>query len=189
MTAKLNIDLKQGLLHVEGTEDFVRAIYDDFKSRLTAAAAVPAEAATPQVNNNNNGGGSGRVEPPRRTQVRTKSSRGDFVPQFNRELDTSKLAAYYGQFELKNHSEKILVFCMFLQEVLNVEKITGNDIFTCYTAMKAVTKTPRAFPQALRDTEGKSFHYIEVKAWDDIVVPISGSNYFHHDLKRKEVAE
>ncbi|WP_179077305.1 hypothetical protein, partial [Bradyrhizobium elkanii] len=75
------------------------------------------------------------------------------------------------------------------KEVLNVEKITGNDIFTCYTAMKAVTKTPRAFPQALRDTEGKSFHYIEVKAWDDIVVPISGSNYFHHDLKRKEAAE
>ncbi|MCW2194427.1 hypothetical protein AB7M45_007198 [Bradyrhizobium elkanii] len=113
MTAKLNIDLKQGLLHVEGTEEFVRAIYDDFKSRLTAAAA-PAEATVAPANNN---GGGGRAEP-RRTQVRTKSSRGDFVPQFNRELDTSKLAAYYGQFELKNHSEKILVFCMFLQEVL-----------------------------------------------------------------------
>jgi len=186
MTAKLNIDLKQGLLHVEGTEEFVRAIYDDFKSRLTAAAAVPAaEAATPPANNNN---GGGKPEA-RRTQVRTKVSRGDFVPQFNRELDTSKLAAFYNQFELKNHPEKVLVFCMFLQDELKVEKITANDIFTCYTAMKAVTKTPKAFPQALRDAEGKNFHYIDVKAWDDIVVPISGSNYFHHDLKRKEAAE
>jgi hypothetical protein len=187
MTAKLNIDLKQGLLHVEGTEEFVRAIYDDFKSRLTAAAALPPAEAASTVANNNNGGG--KPETPRRTQAKTKSSRGDFVPAFNRELDTSKLAAYYNQFELKNHAEKILVFCMFLQEVLGMEKITGNDIFTCYTAMKAATKTPKAFPQALRDTEGKSFHYIEVKAWDDIVVPISGSNYFHHDLKRKETAE
>ena len=93
--------------------------------------------------------------------------------------------AYYGQFEAKNHPEKILVFSMFLKEVLNMEKITGNDIFTCYTAMKSETKTPKAFAQALRDAEGKNFHYIEVKAWDDIIVPISGSNYFHHDLKKK----
>jgi hypothetical protein len=184
MTAKLNIDLKQGLLHVEGTEDFVRAIYDDFKSRLTAAAAVPLAEATPQGNNN----GGGRADA-RRTQARTKTGRGEFVPTFNRELDTSKLFAYYNQFEMKNHPEKVLVFCMFLQEELKMEKITGNDVFTCYTAMKAATKTPKAFAQALRDAEGKSFHYIEVKAWDDIVVPISGSNYFHHDLKHKEVAE
>jgi len=187
MTAKLNIDLKQGLLHVEGTEEFVRAIYDDFKSRLTAAAAVPPVEAAPAPANNN--GGGGKSEMTRRTSVRTKSSRGDFVPQFNRELDTSKLAAFYNLYEPKNHAEKILIFCMFLQDELKVEKITGNDIFTCYTAMKSATKTPKAFPQALRDAEGKSFHYIEVKAWDDIVVPISGSNHFHHDLKRKEAAE
>jgi hypothetical protein len=175
MTAKLNIDLKQGLLHVEGTEEFVRSIYDDFKSRLTAAAATaPVERSPPA------GKGEGR-----QGKTRTKSGRGEFEPVFNRDLDTSKVATYYGQFEAKNHPEKILVFSMFLKEVLNMEKITGNDIFTCYTAMKSETKTPKAFAQALRDAEGKNFHYIEVKAWDDIIVPISGSNYFHHDLKKK----
>jgi hypothetical protein len=178
MTAKLNIDLKQGLLHVEGTEEFVRSIYDDFKSRLTAAAAVPPPAPTPLPAPNGKGEG-------RRTSARKQSSRGDFDPTFNRDLDTSKLPAFYTQFEMKNHAEKVLVFCMFLKETPNVEKITGNDIFTCYTAMKAETRTPKAFAQALRDAEGKKFHYIEVRAWDDIIVPISGSNYFHHDLKRK----
>jgi hypothetical protein len=180
MTAKLNIDLKQGLLHVEGTEEFVRSIYDDFKSRLTAAAATQTPAPIPAAGNNGGGKGEGRKSSPR-----TKSGRGEFEPVFNRDLDTSKVAAYYGQFEAKNHPEKILVFSMFLKEVLNMEKITGNDIFTCYTAMKSETKTPKAFAQALRDAEGKNFHYIEVKAWDDIIVPISGSNYFHHDLKKK----
>lgn len=35
MTAtKLRIDLKQGLLEVEGTDQFVREIYSDFKDRL-----------------------------------------------------------------------------------------------------------------------------------------------------------
>jgi hypothetical protein len=181
MTAKLNIDLKQGLLHVEGTEEFVRAIYDDFKSRLTAAAAVPPATPTPiLVNNSGKGKGEGR-----RASTRTKTSRGDFDPVFNRDLDTSKLPAFYAQYELKNHAEKILVFCMFLKEVMRAEKIIGNDIYTCYAAMKSETKTPKAFPQALRDAEGKSFHYIDVKAWDDITIPISGSNHFHHDLKRK----
>lgn len=177
MTAKLNIDLKQGLLHVEGTEEFVRSIYDDFKSRLTAAAAVPA--ATPLADN-----GGGKPEA-RRSAPRAKTGRGDFTPTFNRDLDTSKLPAFYGQFETKNHPEKVLVFSMFLKEELLVEKITGNDIFTCYMAMKNETKTPKAFAQALRDAEGKKFNFIQVREWDDIVIPISGSNYFHHTLKRK----
>jgi hypothetical protein len=181
MTAKLNIDLKQGLLHVEGTEEFVRAIYDDFKTQLTAAAT--ASTPPPPQRQEPKSSGKGEIK---RTASKANGKRTDFEPTFNRDLDTAKLAAFYNQYELSNHAEKILVFCMFLKDVLKQETITGSDIFTCYSAIKAETKTPKAFAQALRDAHGKS-HYIEVRSWDDIVVPISGSNFFNHDIKRKGI--
>lgn len=182
MTAKLNIDLKQGLLHVEGTEEFVRAIYDDYKNQLTAAATVapaPIPPAHAHVLGHNNSKAEGR-----KTSSKPAGKRSDFTPVFNRNLDTSKLSAFYNQFDTKNHPEKVLVFAHFLKDELHIEPITGSDIFTCYVALKSETKAPKAFAQALRDAAGK-LHLIEVRSWEDIVIPIAGTNYFHHSLKRK----
>ena len=40
MTTKLKIDLSQGILEVEGSETFVRAIYRDFKMQFLGEEAV-----------------------------------------------------------------------------------------------------------------------------------------------------
>lgn len=43
MTTKLKIDLTQGILEVEGSETFVKAIYRDFKTQFLGDEAVEAE--------------------------------------------------------------------------------------------------------------------------------------------------
>ena len=61
MTKKLKIDQTSGTLEIEGTEEFVKNIYDDFKERLTSprpatftsvkkstATTTPAEKGKPK---------------------------------------------------------------------------------------------------------------------------------------------
>ena len=45
MTTKLKIDLVQGILEVEGSETFVKAIYRDFKVQFLGEDAVEEEMA------------------------------------------------------------------------------------------------------------------------------------------------
>ena len=47
MTKKLKIDQTSGTLEIEGTEEFVKNIYDDFKERLTS----PRPATSTPVKN------------------------------------------------------------------------------------------------------------------------------------------
>lgn len=47
MTTRLKIDLSQGLLEVEGTETFVKAIYNDFKAHFVESNGQAAEAESP----------------------------------------------------------------------------------------------------------------------------------------------
>jgi hypothetical protein len=107
---------------------------------------------------------------------------------FNSTLDLSGLAAYYGQYEPANHSEKILIFATFLRNVIKVQSITANDIFTCYQELKGVTKTPEAFLQAFRDTQNKT-HFIDYISPVDIQITIAGNNYFNLKMKKKSAAD
>jgi len=105
------------------------------------------------------------------------------APKLDRDLDTSKLAAFYGKYEPKNHPEKILVFLSFLTEELGIESPNTDQVYTCY--VKANERVPKAFAQAFRDTSGRSFGYIDYKAATDIRITTSGTNHFKFDLKKK----
>lgn len=47
MTTKLKIDLSQGVLEVEGSETFVKAIYNDFKAHFVEQETSPVEPELP----------------------------------------------------------------------------------------------------------------------------------------------
>jgi hypothetical protein len=49
MTTRLKIDLTQGILEVEGSETFVKAIYNDFKAHFVEPVDGLAEAETPLI--------------------------------------------------------------------------------------------------------------------------------------------
>jgi hypothetical protein len=65
MAAKLKIDLSQGILEVEGSETFVKAIYSDFKAQF---GAEEAEQEQPKPTNN------------RRRRSRAAKSTGEVAP-------------------------------------------------------------------------------------------------------------
>ncbi|WP_371055129.1 hypothetical protein [Rhodosalinus sp. K401] len=190
MQTKLHINLTQGIVDVEGDVDFVKAVYDDFKDRLSGAGTPPstplAEVNSPQSRDV----GPGAGKPKRRTATRKKPAGTDNstvsisadAPKRDKELDTSKLAAFYGQYSPANAPERILIFLKFLTEELQIQSPNTDQVYTCFLDVKE--KPPGAFAQAFRDTSSKK-GFINFESAEDITITTKGNNHFEFDLKKK----
>jgi hypothetical protein len=189
--SKLSIDLSQGLVEVEGEADLVREIYRDFKDYLLSGAPAPAkvqsrtrdQAPAPDTNGEAKPKGK-RRSPPRKKADPDGNSSGISAdaPKLDKNLDTSKLGTFYGEYVPRNNAEKILIFLKFITEELGQEDPHTDQVYTCFK--KTGEKIPKAFAQAFYDTSSKH-GFIDFRSATDIVVTIAGDNHFNHGLKKK----
>lgn len=190
MQSKLHIDLSQGLVEVEGDADLVREIYRDLKDHLLSGAPSPGriqprtrEEALP-ADSNSEGKPKAKRRVSRKKADSDTSSSGISAdaPKLDKNLDTSKLGAFYGQFEPKNNAEKILIFLKFITEELGQDNPNTDQVYTCFK--KTGEKIPKAYAQAFYDTSSKH-GFIDFRSATDIAVTIAGDNHFTHGLKKK----
>src|SRR5688572_30798991 len=81
---KLNLNLRDGTLSVEGDEKFVRAIYDDFQQRISANLSSPAEeqsGRTPRKPRQQRSAKEGRGKPSCGSRIRALVTEGFFATQ------------------------------------------------------------------------------------------------------------
>ena len=113
---KLKIDLKSGTLEVEGAELFVKSIYEQFTTQMTSSngnrAGVSSDQSTSKVVD-------GEDTKPKKTKKASpeKPTSSNYKPALDKNLDTSKLKEFVNNYELKNHSEKVLVFTKYLESI------------------------------------------------------------------------
>lgn len=191
MQSKLHIDMSQRVVDVEGDADLVREIYRDLKDHLLSGAPPPGrpQPATP-AGAEAAPKGNGETKPKAKRRTATRKKEGDTgssaisadSPKLDKSLDTSKLGAFYGQFEPKNNAEKILIFLKFITEELGQENPNTDQVYTCFK--KTGEKIPKAYAQAFYDTSTK-FGYIDFNSPTDITITIAGDNHFNHGLKKK----
>ncbi len=195
MTTKLRIDLSQGLIDIEGDPELVREIYADFKAqilpRVKLAQPVPPspQGVSPRANTDEQIAPAPKSRGKRRPAAKKKTN-GDETgsgvvtdsPKLDKNLDTSRLGAFYGQFMPKNNAEKILIFLKFLTESLEIDSPNTDQVFTCFKATG--DKIPKAFAQAFYDSSSK-LGYIDFRSSTDLPITIAGDNHFNHTMKRK----
>jgi hypothetical protein len=190
--SKLHIDLSQGVVDVEGDTDLVREIYRDFKDQLLSGAPAaqrpqsrpPAGAGQQQANGETKTKGKRRVAPRKKADGDGGASGINAnAPKLDKNLDTSKLGAFYGQFAPKNNYEKILVFLKFITEELGQDEPNTDQVYTCFK--KVGGKIPTAFAQAFHDTSSKR-GYIDFNSATDISITIAGDNHFNDMMKAAE---
>lgn len=196
-TAKLHIDLSQGVIEIEGDVEFVREIYFDIKERLADGAKFTS-SSTHRSNRTHEASGeaenevSGKPEKPkpkRRTNPKKKVASEDAsngiiadAPKLDKNLDTATLGEFYSQFAPKNNAEKILIFLKFITEKLMIEGPNTDQVYTCFK--HTGEKIPKAFGQAFYDTSSKH-GYIDFRSPVDMPITIVGDNHFNLTLKRK----
>ena len=197
MTAKLHINISQGVIDIEGDPDLIHEIYSDFKEQLLAGgigggplrddaaepdagedAAMPRtkskrRAATRKRGNGGNGGNGDEAGP----TVSPDS------PKLDKNLDLSALPAFYDQYEVTNNPQKILIFLKFMNDTIGIESPNTDQFYTCFEKVNA--RIPKVFSQAFRDASGRNFGYIDYNSATDIKITTVGSNYFKFDLKKK----
>lgn len=191
MNAKLHINIPQGVIDVEGDPDLVREIYADFKAQLLSGVKLnPPKPQVQEAVQEPDESGKTRSKSKRRAGVRKKSNgdeEGPTVvadqPKLDKNLDTSGLPAFYGQFETKNNAEKILVFLKFMVDDLQIDTPNTDQFYTCFE--KVDERVPKVFSQAFRDASGRKFGYIDYNSPADIRLTTTGNNHFKFDLKRK----
>ena len=187
MHTKLHIDLSQGIVDVEGDIEIVREVYADFKERLMKGNEF-SPISTPKATTNAESETSSKPKRRRASRKRVTSEENGSginadMPKMDKDLDTSGLRAFYGQFEAKNNAEKILIFLKFLIDRLEIESPNTDQVYTCYEATDE--RVPKAFGQAFRDASGRKFGYINYNSPTDLVVTTKGTNHFKFDLKKK----
>lgn len=193
MNTKLAINLVEGTVEVEGTEEFVRFVYEDFKEHLSKKVAVRS-ASTPPLEHEQASVRLITDQSP--TPKKRKAGSGDsgksraagaYKPKFNTALDLTGLEQFFDDWNPENNFEKILVFAVFLRDALNIAPCTADDIYTCFATLnrKGKTKVPEAFAQAFRDAQSRT-HYIEVKSMQEIHITIPGDNRFNEKKLSKK---
>lgn len=190
--SKLKIDFNQGLLEVEGSEDLVREIYNDFKDSLKARPQAKMEEG---INPPEKAAVTSSQPPSKRTASKPKSkaktkkssdSTGSFLKDLNLMGDdtTKSLRDFYGQYEIKTNLERTLAFVYYLQYEKELAGININHIFTCYRGIDGL-KVPGNLKQNLLDTSFKK-GWLDTSDMEDIKVPVSGMNHIEHDLSKNQ---
>lgn len=180
---KIKIDLSQGLIEAEGSEDFVKLIYSDFKDKLQEMHKGKQKEVE--------GKREGKEKVIKRPSKPRKGKPSILAQPLKlvKDLDLSgingkpSLREFYGQYSPKGFKEKNLIFCYYLQEQIKHTPVTVNKVFTCYRHMGI--KTPKAFHQSLWDTSHLK-GWIDTSSLEDIKVPVAGINYIEHDMKRAD---
>ena len=188
VNTKLTINLREGVIEAEGSEEFVRTVYDDFKERMSKPIVSPGASKplleAPAANDANSEGDEEGTKPSTRKTGKLEVKRAStYKPKFNPKLDVSALEAFYDKYMPSSHSEKILIFGIFLRDELKNSPFSADDIFTCYFAMKHKTDAPEAFWQAFATMKNRT-HFIDYTSQDKIEITIAGDNHFNRKLKR-----
>lgn len=212
MTTRVKIDLSQGILEVEGSETFVKAIYNDFKAHFievetpaeeltlsgkprrtrnskkaeaapeTTAAEVTPEVVEPVPE-------APLVEPVVEPVVEPKAPPVIPTYTFIQNLNLTAAEGHPSLVEFMDsklpitNEERNLVFLYYLQHVLKHKPITIDHIFTCYRQAKI--RAPLNLENSLRHT-AEQHGWIKLNQNGNMSLSPEGKLYVEKQLPNKK---
>ncbi len=175
---------------MEGEEIFVRDIYKEFKAELlkghvnfgpTSAPLsknkLGADNETPKSKNENS------------TSKKNKGSSKSDVLKIDKNLDLSglnnapSLKDFVGQYQPKMNMERNVVFIEYLNEIMGLEKVSINHVWTCYSDLGL--RLPVNMRQSLYDTSSLR-SWVNVPSIDDLSLSVQGKNWLRDQTKKAE---
>ncbi len=191
-TAKLHINIAQGIIDAEGDVEFVLKVYGDFRDRLSHAVDVSslAETETRADESDERTVTSKTGSAPKKARTKRSSSGKSqrssngaaYKPRLVDDLDTQGLKEFIAEYSMTNHPNNIVAFLKFL-EGKGRKPATLDEVFTCYK--DAGIKLPTAFVQAFRDTSSKK-KFIEFVDSTSVELTLRGANYIDHGSMSKK---
>lgn len=184
---KLKIDLKEGLIEVDGDEKFVRDVYEDFKNIVTAelktGEETPKKPAAKKRLERKPAKTTEKPKPrkPRRKKKETFSIAKDL--DLSSKTGKKSLRDFYSEKGPANNMENNTVFIYYLEKTAKVEAINIDHVYTCYKNVKVVV--PTALKQSLVDTSRRK-GWIDTSSTEDMKITTPGENFIEFELPAKK---
>jgi len=183
MNSKIHINLTQGVLEVEGDADFVRSIYDDFKSKMSFKPSVPAitgvksivDVEKPLLATSN----SNKQSAASKSSSATKKKGTSKTPTLNKNLnlfregDKPSLKDFMSGYRAKTDMARNLLFVHYLREIKGLENIGVDEIYTCYKNMGL--KIPKDIQQSLLNTAFNK-GWLDTASLSNVIITVAGEN-------------
>ncbi len=208
MTTKLKIDLSQGILEVEGSETFVKAIYKDFKIQFLGEETAEEETKKPARAGKRGKAAKSRAKPvpkPRPAQVKKPAKPAKTVvtpkpPPKPKKSPPAPSYTYVEDLELGatddhlslvefmdsklpiTNEERNLVFLYYLQHVIKRKPIKIDDVYTCYR--KGNIRAPLNLENSLKMT-AEHENWIRITKIGNMSVTAAGKRYVDQQLPKK----
>lgn len=188
MITKLHI---HGILEVEGSEQFVREVYNDYKNNATLTKSPTLHTANLSNNvganishlQNNNSKQENKADNKKSKKTAIHSYK--LVDAITKHPNIQSIKTFYEQFESLSNPECVTVFMYCLKKTLQVENVTADHIFTCYRLTNA--RVPKNLLQAIRDAKSKKF-WVDHDNWEDLKINYMGEQAVEQDFARKKAA-
>lgn len=188
---KLKVDLKNGLVEVEGDEALVKEVYADYKEVLTGLIAARQYTEPVAILD----AGKDEVYTAKKTKNTTKKqkvksqSKSKVAHKIVSDLNLlpADKQSFKDFFSDKSGGKKLsaqefnLVSVYYLKNVLNVQSVSADHVYTCYKEAGQIV--PTALVQSLKDTASLK-GWISTSNTNDIKVEIAGENEVEHKMPK-----
>lgn len=180
MNTKLIINLAKGLLEVEGSESFVKTIYEDFKENLSNNQPLKTKEKPKVEKPASEKAVKRKPSTPTSKKRKAKSKSPSIVKDLNlRPKGQDSLDDFVAGLKLTSNLSRNVAFLYYLIHEIKETEIGIDHIYTCYRHLKA--KVPAAFYQSIADTGVKG--WIDTTNTDNLTLTGVGLNIVEHDLQ------
>ena len=180
-------------INLQGEGDLVYKIFKELREEgLGSLQKGQAHSTLPKGNSANDANDESEhsetaASPEKKPRSRKKNNAKQ--PQLVKDLDLSGNGAeksfkdFIDEKRPKSNIEKTTVYIYYLQNILKIDGITMDHVFTCYK--NSGGKLPINLQANLTDTSSSKYGYIETVG-GKYKMSIAGINFVEHDLPKKE---
>ena len=184
MQTKIRIDIIQGVVEAEGSEEFVKTIYEDFKVRFSEKKGDLSSTKPKIKKTKSKPSNVSKEEVGKKRKTNSKNS----IPKTVNDLDLSgknyefSLKEFYSQYKVKSNYDLNILFLYYLKNIMKQESVGLDHIFTCYRNIDGI-KIPGNVEQSIRDTKIKK-SWIDYEKMDNLSLTVHGINRIEHDIEK-----
>lgn len=188
---KLLINIQSGTIEVDGNDEFVREVYNDFKE-YWKNIYTETNLRKPSQDNLDSAASNDKEPKKKVNKVRkqtSSSTRGE--AQILKDLDMNggngqqSLEAFFQDHSTKSDTEKNVVFTHYLSEIKGINPVTQDHLLTCYHTLEH--NLPKSMVSSIKNSNATSRGgYLMSSNPSDVQLSVSGRNLI---LKLKKQAK
>lgn len=175
---KAKINLKEGIIELEGSENFVTKYIEIFRKDMKQPANQAKDTATKEKNPEN------ESKKRKKRTVKTHKAVAPIPLDLVEKSDRPALKKFYREKSPKTHMERITVFSYYLGKHLGINEMKTGHVVACCNEVKC--RIPSDIPQMFYNIQ-------HIKGWIQVgqggqvvTISTSGINLVEHDLPRKK---